>query len=116
MEVIQAKADQKEMGPGRREERKKKGFAGNRRTLKHEMEMRVKVYTKRVETEMLGTAKVERENQNLTLERIRLKAEEHRNTDVAANYVSERLDKLSLVRDTNRTSLFEVAKHSIKTT
>jgi len=131
-------------------------------TLEHEMEMRAKADTKRIEAEMLARAKVERENQDLTLEQIRLKAKEHRNTvmegittagsvvgagmqaflndwdkvvaaaagasllaagyfsakrvtGVAANYVSARLGKPSLVRDTSRTPLFEVAKHPIKT-
>merc|ERR1719234_2304184 len=49
-------------------------------TLEHEMEMRAKADTKRIEAEMLARAKVERENQDLTLEQIRLKAKEHRNT------------------------------------
>merc|ERR1719410_2569914 len=127
-------------------------------TLEHEMELRAKADTKRIEAEMLAKAKVERENQDLTLEQIRLKAKEHRNTvmegittagsvvgaglqaflndwdkvmaaaagasllavgyfsakratGVAANYVSARLGKPSLVRDTSRTPLFEIAKH-----
>lgn len=49
-------------------------------TLEHEMEMRAKADTKRIEAEMVARAKVERENQDLTLEQIRLKAKEHRTT------------------------------------
>merc|ERR1719234_1722760 len=49
-------------------------------TLEHEMEMRAKADTKRIEAEMVAKAKVERENQDLTLEQIRLRAKEHRNT------------------------------------
>merc|ERR1719277_1131763 len=126
------------------------------------MELRAQADSKRIEAEMLAKAKVERENQDLTLEQIRLKAKEHRNTvmegittagsvvgagmqaflndwdkvvaaaagasllavgyfsakrvtGVAANYVQARLGKPSLVRDTSRTPLFEIAKHPIKT-
>ena len=42
--------------------------------LRHQNEI------KRLEAELLGKAKIERENQDLTLERIRLKAVEHRET------------------------------------
>merc|ERR1719277_1683482 len=44
------------------------------------MELRAQADSKRIEAEMLAKAKVERENQDLTLEQIRLKAKEHRNT------------------------------------
>ena len=49
-------------------------------TLEHEMEMRAKADTKRIEAETAARAKVERENQDLYLEQIRLKAKEHRGT------------------------------------
>merc|ERR1719422_2915933 len=49
-------------------------------TLEHEMELRAKADTKRIEAEMVAKAKVERENQDLTLEQIRLRAKEHRTT------------------------------------
>jgi len=146
----------------KQEESVAKQEAMRKATLEHEMEMRAKADTKRIEAEMLARAKVERENQDLTLEQIRLKAKEHRNTvmegittagsvmgaglqaflndwdkvvaaaagasllavgyftakratGVTASYVSARLGKPSLVRDTSRTPLFEIAKHPIKT-
>ena len=49
-------------------------------TLEHEMELRAKADTKRIEAEMVAKAKVERENQDLSLEQIRLRAKEHRTT------------------------------------
>ena len=49
-------------------------------TLEHEMEMRSKADTERIKAETIARAKVERENQDLYLEQIRLKAKEHRNT------------------------------------
>jgi len=131
-------------------------------TLEHEMELRAKADTKRIEAETTARAKVERENQDLYLEQIRLKAKEHRSTvidgistagqvmgagfqaflndwdkvvaaaagasllalgffsakratGVTANYIEARLGKPSLVRDTSRTPLFEVAKHPVQT-
>jgi len=146
----------------KQEESVAKQEAMRKATLEHEMELRAKADTKRIEAEMHARAKVERENQDLTLEQIRLKAKEHRNTvmegittagsvvgaglqaflndwdkviaaaagasllavgyfsakratGVAASYVQARLGKPSLVRDTSRTPLFEVAKHPIKT-
>ena len=44
------------------------------------MELRAKADTKRIEAEMVAKAKVERENQDLTLEQIRLRAKENRST------------------------------------
>merc|ERR1719154_850263 len=64
----------------KQEESVAKQEAMRKATLEHEMEMRAKADTKRIEAEMLARAKVERENQDLTLEQIRLKAKEHRNT------------------------------------
>ena len=52
--------------------------AMRRSTLEHEMELRAKADTKRIEAETTARAKVERENQDLYLEQIRLKAKEHR--------------------------------------
>ena len=49
-------------------------------TLEHEMELRAKADMKRIEAETVARAKVERENQDLNLEKIRLQAKEHRNT------------------------------------
>merc|ERR1719273_1405882 len=49
-------------------------------TLEHEMELRAKADMKRIEAETVARAKVERENQDLYLEQIRLKAKDHRST------------------------------------
>jgi len=128
--------------------------------LEHEMEARAKADTKRIEAETKAKAKIERENQDLYLEQIRLKAKEHRGTvlegirtagtvlgtgaqaflhdwdkvtaaaaglsllalgiysakratGVLAGYVSARLGKPSLVRDTSRFSAFEAVKHPV---
>jgi ATPase family AAA domain-containing protein 3A/B len=51
-----------------------------RATVEHEMELRHKNEMKRVEAELRAKAKVDRENQDLTLEQIRLKAAENRVT------------------------------------
>lgn len=51
-----------------------------RATVEHEMELRHKNEMKKVEAELRGKAKVDRENQDLTLEQIRLKAAENRVT------------------------------------
>jgi len=131
-------------------------------TLEHEMELRAKADMKRIEAETVARAKVERENQDLNLEKIRLQAKEHRNTvlegiktagsvlgagaqaflqdwdkitaaaaglsllafgvytakrgtGVTAGYISARLGKPSLVRDTSRFSAFETVKHPLET-
>jgi len=131
-------------------------------TLEHEMELRAKADMKRIQAETEARAKVERENQDLYLEQIRLKAKEHRSTvmdgistagsvigsglqaflndwdkvvaaaagasllalgfftakratSVTANYVEARLGKPSLVRDTSRLTVFQVAKHPVDT-
>ena len=44
------------------------------------MEMRAQADLKRIEAETVARAKIERENQDLYLEQIRLKAKESRNT------------------------------------
>ena len=49
-------------------------------TIEHEMELRAKADMKRIEAEAVAKAKVERENQDLYLEQIRLRAKESRNT------------------------------------
>lgn len=49
-------------------------------TLEQEMEIRHKSDMKRIEAEMRAKAKVDRENQDLYLEQIRLKAAEKRTT------------------------------------
>lgn len=54
--------------------------AMRRATIEHEMELRHKNEMKRVEAELRAKAKVDRENQDLTLEQIRLKAAENRIT------------------------------------
>jgi len=64
----------------KQEESVAKQEAMRKATLEHEMEMRAKADTKRIEAETVARAKVERENQDLYLEQIRLKAKEHRNT------------------------------------
>merc|ERR1719445_385609 len=126
------------------------------------MELRAKADMKRIEAETHARAKVERENQDLYLEQIRLRAKENRGTvmegirtagsvlgagaeaffkdwdkitaaaggisllalgvysakrgtGVMASYVSARLGKPSLVRDTSRFSIFETFKHPMKT-
>jgi len=160
-QLIQNQKSQEEV-LRKQEESVAKQEAMRKSTLEHEMELRAKADMKRIEAETLARAKVERENQDLTLEQIRLRAKEHRNTvmegittagsvvgaglqaflndwdkvvaaaagasllavgyftakratGVVAGYVSARLGKPSLVRDTSRTPLFEVAKHPIKT-
>ncbi|CAG0881751.1 unnamed protein product [Cyprideis torosa] len=64
----------------KQEESVAKQEAMRRATLEHEMDLRAKNEAKRVESEMKAKAKMERENQDLTLERIRLKAQEKRQT------------------------------------
>jgi len=64
----------------KQEESVAKQEAMRKATLEHEMELRSKADTKRIEAETVARAKVERENQDLYLEQIRLKAKEHRNT------------------------------------
>ncbi|KAF2351490.1 ATPase AAA-type core [Trinorchestia longiramus] len=49
-------------------------------TLEHELEKRSELDMKRIEREVLSKGRVERENQDLTLEQIRLKAKEDRET------------------------------------
>ncbi|XP_014256867.1 ATPase family AAA domain-containing protein 3 [Cimex lectularius] len=64
----------------RQEESVAKQEAMRRATIEHEMEMRSKVDAKKLEAEMMAKAKADRENQDLYLERLRLKASENRTT------------------------------------
>jgi len=64
----------------KQEESVAKQEAMRKATLEHEMELRAKADMKRIEAETAARAKVERENQDLYLEQIRLKAKEHRST------------------------------------
>lgn len=51
-----------------------------RATIEHEIQMKEKNKLKLLEAELKAKAKVDRENRDLTLEQIRLKAQEHRVT------------------------------------
>lgn len=64
----------------RQEESVAKQEAMRRATIEHEMELRQKSEMTRVEAEMKAKAKIDRENQDLILEQIRLKAAENRVT------------------------------------
>lgn len=64
----------------RQEDSVAKQEAMRRATIEHEMDLRHKNEMKRVEAELRAKAKVDRENQDLTLEQIRLKAAENRVT------------------------------------
>ena len=64
----------------KQEESVAKQEAMRKATLEHEMELRAKADMKRIEAEMAAKAKVERENQDLYLEQIRLRAKENRST------------------------------------
>lgn len=65
---------------GRQEESVAKQEAMRKATIEHEMDLRHKNEMKRVEAELKAKAKVDRENRDLTLEQIRLKAAENRVT------------------------------------
>jgi len=64
----------------KQEESVLKQEAMRKQTLDYEMEMRSKIDMKKLEAEVLARARVERENQDLHLEQIRLKASENRLT------------------------------------
>ncbi|KAL3280996.1 hypothetical protein HHI36_004221 [Cryptolaemus montrouzieri] len=64
----------------RQEESVAKQEAMRKATIEHEMDLRHKNEMKRVEAELKAKAKVDRENRDLTLEQIRLKATENRIT------------------------------------
>ncbi|KAK9722865.1 ATPase family associated with various cellular activities (AAA) [Popillia japonica] len=64
----------------RQEESVAKQEAMRKATIEHEMDLRHKMEMKRVEAELRAKAKIDRENRDLTLEQIRLKASENRIT------------------------------------
>lgn len=64
----------------RQEESVAKQEAMRKATIEHEMDLRHKNEMKRVEAELKAKAKIDRENRDLTLEQIRLKATENRVT------------------------------------
>lgn len=64
----------------RQEESVAKQEAMRKATVEHEMELRHKNEMKKLEAELRAKAKVDRENQDLNLEKIRLKASENRVT------------------------------------
>ncbi|XP_054272965.1 ATPase family AAA domain-containing protein 3A homolog [Macrosteles quadrilineatus] len=64
----------------RQEESVAKQEAMRKATIEHEMEMRAKLEMKKLEAEMAAKAKADRENQDLTLEQIRVRAAEQRVT------------------------------------
>merc|ERR1719369_786959 len=64
----------------KQEESVAKQEAMRKATLEHEMELRAKADEKKIGAEMAAKARIERENQDLYLEQIRLKAKEHRGT------------------------------------
>jgi ATPase family AAA domain-containing protein 3A/B len=64
----------------KQEESVAKQEALRKATLEHEMELRAKADKKRIEAEMKAKTEIERENQDLYLEQIRLKAKENRTT------------------------------------
>merc|ERR1712223_2260209 len=160
-QLIQQKRSQEE-NLRTQEESVAKQEAMRRKTLEQEMEMRAQADMKRIEAETTAKAKIERENQDLYLEQIRLKAKESRSTTmegirtagsvlgagaeaflrdwdkvtaaatglsllalgiytakrgtgVIASYVSARLGKPSLIRETSRFSFFETLKHPLNT-
>ncbi|XP_042889372.1 ATPase family AAA domain-containing protein 3-A-like [Penaeus japonicus] len=64
----------------RQEESIAKQEAMRKATIEHELEQRHKYDLKRIDAEMTSKAKVDRENQDLTLEQIRVRAAEDRET------------------------------------
>jgi len=64
----------------KQEESVAKQEAMRKATLEHEMELRAKADEKKIAAETTAKARIERENQDLYLEQIRLKAKEHRGT------------------------------------
>lgn len=64
----------------RQEESIAKQEAMRKATIEHEMDLRHKNEMKKLDAELRAKAKVDRENQDLNLEQIRLKAAEHRVT------------------------------------
>ncbi|XP_011136606.1 ATPase family AAA domain-containing protein 3A homolog isoform X1 [Harpegnathos saltator] len=145
----------------RQEESVAKQEAMRKATIEHEMELRHKNEMRKLEAELRAKAKIDRENHDLNLEQIRLKASEKRitvlesiktagsvlgsgakallsdwdkitaaaaglsllafgvytakgATGVATRYIESRLGKPSLVRETSRFALLDVARHPIQ--
>lgn len=74
----------------KQEESVAKQEAMRRQTIEHEIEMKEKNKLKMLEHEMRARAKAERDNRDLTLEQIRLKAQENRVTVLESiKYVHE---------------------------
>lgn len=69
-----------------------------RQTIEHEIEMKEKNKLKLLEHEMRARAKAERDNRDLTLEQIRLKAQENRVTVLESiKYVQETILTILIV-------------------
>lgn len=68
----------------RQEESVAKQEAMRKATIEHEMELRSKMETKKVEAESLARAKADRENHDLLMEKLRVGAQEQRETILAS--------------------------------
>lgn len=66
----------------KQEQSVQKQEAMRRKTIEHEAELRHRNEMLRAEAKIMGRAKMERENHDLTMEQIRLKAAEHRTTQL----------------------------------
>lgn len=136
--------------------------AMRRKSIEHEMELRHKNDLKRVEAEMRARAKVDRDNRDIHLEQIKLKAAEHRTTvlesiktsgevlgaglrtflsdkekvtttivgisltaagiyaarhsiGLVSRTIEARIGKPSLVRETSRLNIYDLARHPVQT-
>ncbi|KAI8500177.1 ATPase AAA domain-containing protein 3 [Branchiostoma belcheri] len=78
-QLIQQKRMQEEQ-LARQEESVKKQEAMRKATMEYEAQLRLQNDMKKIEAETTAKAKADRENQDLNLEQIRLKASEHRTT------------------------------------
>ncbi|XP_078615695.1 ATPase family AAA domain-containing protein 3-like isoform X1 [Branchiostoma floridae x Branchiostoma japonicum] len=78
-QLIQQKRMQEDQ-LARQEESVKKQEAMRKATMEYEAQLRLQNDMKRIEAETTAKAKADRENQDLNLEQIRLKASEHRTT------------------------------------
>ncbi|CAG5104256.1 Similar to atad3: ATPase family AAA domain-containing protein 3 (Xenopus tropicalis) [Cotesia congregata] len=89
--------------------------------IEHELELRHKNEMKKLEAESRAKAKIDRENHDINLERIKVEAAEHRATllesiratGVAARYIEAHLGKPSLVKETSRFSVLNALRHPI---
>lgn len=82
----------------RQEESVAKQEAMRKATIEHEMDLRHKNEMKKLEAEIKAKAKIDRENQDLNLEKIRVKASEKRVTVLE----SIKLVKISSIRQYNK--------------